>query len=68
MIKILNYISNGGLVLSILGFVAVLVDFQPMYGEKFSYNYVFACALISIASTSILKLLIDEARYVSEHK
>jgi hypothetical protein len=34
-------------------YLAVVIDFQPMFGSKASYNDVFAYALISIASSGL---------------
>ena len=65
---VLNFLSMGGLFISILSWVAVQIDFQPMFGGKFSYNDVFAFALFSIAATAIRQVVADEIRRDQEQK
>ena len=62
VLYVLNYLSMGGLFLSIVSWFAVMIDFQPIFGGSFTYNDVFASALISISATGIRQNVADEIR------
>lgn len=42
-----------GWLMSVSGIIAVVIDFQPMFGGKFTYDLVIASALVSVASSGV---------------
>ena len=59
-ITVLGYVAFWFFVIAIMGFFLIPFDFQPLFGSKLTYEQVIAFALISIAASNYLKLLIDE--------
>jgi len=59
-ITVLQFVTWSFFVSAIIGFFLIPFDFQPLFGSKLTYEQVIAFALISIAASNYLKLLIDE--------
>jgi hypothetical protein len=53
MKTLLLILSQGGLLGALMGALAIAIDFQPMFGSKFTYDYVIASALVSVASSGV---------------
>jgi len=59
-ITVLGYVAFWFFVIAIMGFILIPFDIQPSFGFKWSYEAVTSIAVISIAASNYLKLLIDE--------
>jgi hypothetical protein len=59
-LTVLIYLSYAGLLMSVVGAVFVEFDLSPVIGNKPTYSSVTAYAVISIAASALLRLLIDE--------
>jgi hypothetical protein len=60
MKTVLHFVAWWFFVIATIGFFLIPFDFQPLFGSKLTYEQVIAFALISIAASNYLKLLIDE--------